>query len=193
MEKQFIREQDLLEDSYRLGVDVFNSGFRPSVVVGLWRGGSTVGIYVQECLQTLGVDTRHIAVRTSYEGPSSYQRMHSSGADIGVHGLRYLYQTLDYEDRLLIVDDVYSTGRNIEAVISKLRRKTRLNMASDTRVATIWRRSNRDDAIGKPDYHLHDTDRWLVLPYELSDLSTEEIAANKAYVLPMLEQAKKHL
>ena len=40
----YVNEPDLLLDSYRLGRMVFDSGFRPSFIVGLWRGGSTVGI-----------------------------------------------------------------------------------------------------------------------------------------------------
>jgi hypoxanthine phosphoribosyltransferase len=56
--KKYLKEQDVLLDAYRLGVEVFNSGFRPSFIVGLWRGGSTVGIAVQECLQALGVGNR---------------------------------------------------------------------------------------------------------------------------------------
>ena len=61
MKKQFIEEQALLEDAFRLAVNIFDSGFRPDFIVGIWRGGSTVGIYVQECLQYLGVKTDHIA------------------------------------------------------------------------------------------------------------------------------------
>ena len=57
----FLQEHQIIEDSFRLGVEVFNSGFRPTFIVGLWRGGSTVGIYLQECLQTLGIETNHIA------------------------------------------------------------------------------------------------------------------------------------
>ena len=34
-EKRFISEEDLLNDAFRLGVKIFNSGFRPNVVVGL--------------------------------------------------------------------------------------------------------------------------------------------------------------
>ena len=64
MQKRFIGEQELLEDSYRLAVQIHHSGFRPDFIVGVWRGGSTVGIYVQECLQYLDVETDHIAIRT---------------------------------------------------------------------------------------------------------------------------------
>ena len=56
MEKRFVEEEDLLLDAYRLGVKIYESGFRPTFIVGLWRGGSAVGIVVQECLQTLGVE-----------------------------------------------------------------------------------------------------------------------------------------
>ena len=72
MQKRFIEEQQLLEDSYRLARQIHCSGFRPDFIVGVWRGGSAVGIYVQECLQYLGVDADHIAVRTSYRGREDY-------------------------------------------------------------------------------------------------------------------------
>ena len=48
MEKQFIREEDLLLDAYRLGVKIYESGFRPTFIIGVWRGGSSIGIAVQE-------------------------------------------------------------------------------------------------------------------------------------------------
>jgi hypoxanthine phosphoribosyltransferase len=63
--KRYIQEQELLEDSFRLAVQIYESGYRPDFIVGVWRGGSAVGIYVQECLQYLGVKTDHIAIRTS--------------------------------------------------------------------------------------------------------------------------------
>ena len=47
MDKECINEEDLLLDAYRLGAAVYQSGFRPSFIVGVWRVGSTVGIAVQ--------------------------------------------------------------------------------------------------------------------------------------------------
>lgn len=40
--KTFIDEETLLQDAYRLAVGVYESGFRPDFIVGIWRGGSTV-------------------------------------------------------------------------------------------------------------------------------------------------------
>jgi len=68
-EKQFIKAQELLEDSFRLGRKVLESGFKPDFIVGIWRGGTPVGIAVQELLEHNGVASDHIAIRTSsYEG-----------------------------------------------------------------------------------------------------------------------------
>ena len=110
MHKRFIEEQTLIEDSYRLAVQIYKSGYRPDFIVGVWRGGSTVGIYVQECLQYLGVETDHIAIRTSYRGMDDYLQKLKEGGDIRAHGLQYLFEKMNASDNLLIVDDVYSTG-----------------------------------------------------------------------------------
>jgi len=39
MNKVFISAQQLLEDSFKLAVQVYESGFRPDYIVGVWRGG----------------------------------------------------------------------------------------------------------------------------------------------------------
>ena len=104
--KTFLSEQHIIEASFQLGVQIFNAGFHPTFIVGLWRGGSTVGIYLQECLQALGVVTNHIAVRTSYAGPKRYaEDLEKTDPKLRVHGTEYLIKTLQAEDRLLIVDD----------------------------------------------------------------------------------------
>lgn len=187
MQKRFVEEQELLEDAYRLAVEIFDSGFRPDFIVGLWRGGSTVGIYVQECLQYLGVDTDHIAIRTSYRGRDDYfQRLEQNG-EVRAHGLRYLFEHLNAENRLLLVDDVYSTGRNIDAVVTRLRQTLKRNMPDEVRIAAPWYRPGGGRA---PDYYLHETGDWLVLPYELTGLTRDEIHAHKPWVLPLLDALK---
>ena len=188
MQKRFIEEQELLEDSYRLAVRIYDSGFRPDFLVGVWRGGSTVGIYVQECLQYLGVETDHIAVRTSYRGHDDYFRRLRQGDEIRAHGLTYLFDRLNATDRLLIVDDVYSTGRNVDAVIARLRTRLRRNMPEDLRVAALYYRTSSDGR--EPDYCLHETEDWLVLPYELTGLDRAEMAAYKPWILPLLDELK---
>ncbi|MFT4823900.1 MAG: hypoxanthine phosphoribosyltransferase [Halioglobus sp.] len=190
IEKQFVEEESLLNDSYRLAVKIYESGFRPDFIVGVWRGGSTVGIYVQECLQYLGVKTDHIAIRTSYRGMDDYLARLERNDEIRVHGLQYLIENINYEDSLLIVDDVFGTGRNVEAVINRLQSKTKRNMPKDLRLAVPFYKPARNQTGRVPDYYLHETDNWLVLPYELTGLSDEEIRQNKPWMLPILERCK---
>ena len=98
--KQYVNEEDLLVDSFRLAVTVFDSGFKPDFIVGIWRGGSSIGIYVQECLQFLGYKTDHISIRTSYQGVQSYEDTISKPETIRVHGLQYLFENLNHQDNL---------------------------------------------------------------------------------------------
>lgn len=191
LKKTYIEEQALLEDAYRLAVKIYDSGFRPDFIVGVWRGGSTVGIYVQECLQYLGVKTDHIAIRTSYRGMQSYFSQIDKPEDIRVHGLQYLYETMNRDDALLIVDDVFSSGQNIEAVIRRLEAKSKRNMPHDLRIAVPFYKPGKNRTGRVPDYYLHETEDWLVLPYEITGLSEAEIAAHKPWLVPILEKSRR--
>jgi hypoxanthine phosphoribosyltransferase len=164
-EKHFVAEETLIEDAYRLAVSIFESGFRPSIIVGIWRGGSTIGIYVQECLQYLGLKTDHIAIRTSYRSIHDYVERFDRPEEIRVHGLQYLIENMNHDDTLLLVDDVYSTGRNIAAVLDRLATKTKRNMPADVRVASVYYKPGHRLVSRKPDYFIHATDTWLVFPY----------------------------
>lgn len=184
--KQFIDEQSLVNDAYRLAVKIFESGFRPDFIVGVWRGGSPIGMYVQECLQYLGVETDHIAIRTSYRGMDHYFERMQRNEQIRVHGIQYLLENMNVDDRLLIVDDVFSTGMNINAVIQRLAHKTKRNMPSDTRLAMPFYKPGYNRIGREPDFYLHKTNNWLVFPYELSGLSRAEIHEHKPWVEPFL-------
>jgi len=190
LEKLFIKEDALICDSFRLGAQIFESGYRPDFIVGIWRGGSTVGIYVQECLQYLGVKTDHIAIRTSYQGLPSYQSMIEDQQNIKVHGLQYLLENLNRDDKLLIVDDVFSSGISINAVIEQLSRRVKRNMPSDVRIAVPWYKPDNNRTERVPDYYINTSDKWLVLPYEMVGLSKEEIYANKPDLKPIMESVK---
>jgi len=178
MTKHFVAADDLLRDSFQLAANISEAGFHPDFLVGLWRGGSAVGIAVQEGLDFLGVKTDHIAIRTSYRGAPSYDEMVSKAESIRVHGLQYLLENLCSHHSLLIVDDVYSTGSSVKAVIDQLARKTRRNLPQDIRIASVWYRPS-EKTLRVPDYFVHETQDWLVLPYELSGLSTDELRENR--------------
>ena len=109
-------------------------------------------------------------------------------ATIRVHGLQYLYENLNYEHSLLIVDDVFSSGYNIEAVINRLETKSKRNMPRDYRIATPFYKPSFNKTKRKPDYFLHEINDWLVLPYELTGLSKDELEKYKSWTLPILDK-----
>jgi hypoxanthine phosphoribosyltransferase len=111
MEKTVLSAQNLLEDSFRLGVKILESGFEPTMIIAIWRGGTPVGVAVQEILSYCGVESDHIAIRTS-----SYAGV-DERTEVSVHGLNYIIKKVCHDDRLLIVDDVFDTGNTFAAVI----------------------------------------------------------------------------
>ena len=187
MQRKLVAADDLLIDSFRLAAQISDAGFRPDFLVGLWRGGSAVGIAVQEGLDYLGIKTDHIAIRTSYSGAASYSDMVSKTGDIRVHGLQYLLENLGSNHSLLIVDDVYSTGSSVNAVIEQLAQKTRRNMPQDIRIATVWYRPS-DKTLRKPDYYVHETREWLALPYELSGMTLDELRSGRPELADIIDR-----
>jgi hypoxanthine phosphoribosyltransferase len=187
MNERFVGANELLRDSFQLAANVYKAGFRPDFLVGLWRGGSAVGIAVQEGLDYFGVSTDHIAIRTSYTGARGYTQMISEGENIRVHGLQYLLETLCSHHSMLIVDDVYSTGSSVNAVISQLARKTRRNLPRDIRIATVWYRPS-EKTVRTPDYYVHETSDWLALPYELSGFTIDELKENRPEMRDLLDR-----
>lgn len=189
MNKRFIAANDLLLDSFQLAVKICEAGFRPDFLVGLWRGGSAVGIAVQEGLDYFGIKTDHIAIRTSYTGLPGYSQMVDKADSIRVHGLQYLLENLCSEHSLLIVDDVYSSGSSVNAVIETLSRKTRRNLPNDIRTAAVWYRPT-ERTIRPPDYFVHETSDWLILPYELSGLSVDELRVHKPELAGIIDRLR---
>ncbi|MCL1145127.1 phosphoribosyltransferase [Shewanella sp. 10N.261.52.F9] len=173
-EKRFITAQELLEDSFRLAAQVYESGFRPQFIVGIWRGGAPIGIAVQEFFDFKKVETDHIAVRTS-----SYYGINKQSKQIKVHGLHYIVENANASDGLLIVDDVFDSGRSIHALMENLSDLMRLNMPKDVRIACPYYKPQNTAVPLKPDYFIHESDEWLVFPHEVSGLSVEELTEGK--------------
>lgn len=192
MTERFIAADDLLRDSFQLAANIYEAGFEPDFLVGLWRGGSAVGIAVQEGLDYLGTKTDHIAIRTSYTGAAGYSQMVNKADSIRVHGMQYLLENLSAHHSLLIVDDVYSTGSSVNAVIKQLALKTRRNLPQDIRIATVWYRPT-EKTLRTPDYFVHKTDDWLVLPYELSGFSLDELRENRPEMLALIDRLAPHV
>ena len=187
MDKLFINSDELLEDSFSLAWNVYESGYRPNYIVGVWRGGAPVGIAVQEFLDVLGVPSDHIAIRTSY-----YSAINETKDKVQVYGLNYIIRKLEAEDSLLIVDDVYDTGLSVEQIVIDLKAACKKN-TPEIRIATPFYKPNKNKSGKKPDYFIHEIDKWLVFPHELQGLSEEEIRLNKPQLKKLIGKITPHM
>ena len=185
--KQFIDAQQLLDDSFSLGLQVLDSGYTPSFIVGVWRGGTPVGIAVQELLDYFGIRTDHIAIRTSL-----YTGIDQRAARVKVHGLGYVVSNISAGDSLLIVDDVYDTGLSVQQIIADIEEQCRHD-APDIRVATPYFKPNNNKTERIPDYYLYETDNWLVFPHELAGLSAREILDRKPGIETLRAKLQRQL
>lgn len=182
MDKVFISADQLIEDSFQLGLKVFESGFRPDYIVGVWRGGAPVGIAVQELLHVLGAESDHIAIRTS-----SYSAIGERDKHVRVHGLTYLIKRLEAEDSLLIVDDVHDSGLSIEQTIVDLKKACKKN-TPEIRVATPYYKPKNNKTNRTPDYYVHESEDWLVFPHELDGLSSAELRENRPHIAGIMDR-----
>ena len=182
MDKLFIKADKLLEDSFKLAWEVYESGYRPNYIIGVWRGGAPIGIAVQEFLDVLGVASDHIAIRTSY-----YTGIDKRDKKVRVYGLNYMIKKLQSKDSLLIVDDVHDTGLSIDQVIFDLKTACEQN-TPEIKIATPYFKPIKNKTNRQPDYYIHETDKWLVFPHELEGLTLEEIRANKPELAQLMDK-----
>lgn len=172
--KVYLSADRLLEDSFRLANRVFDAGFHPTHIVGIWRGGAPVGIAVQELLEYRGVQSDHIAIRTA-----SYSGIDQQEAEVRVYGLGYLVDMLTRDDRLLLIDDVFDSGRSIRAVLRELSERCGADLPAELKVATVYYKPSRNVTDLAPDFFVHETNDWLIFPHEINGLSEDEIRAHK--------------
>ena len=133
-------------------------------------------------LEYFGIRTDHISVRTSF-----YTGISETASKVRVYGLDYLVENLKLENALLIVDDVYDSGRSIKAMLDELTVRTRQSMPQQVKIASPWYKSANNKTGREPDYYVHTTERWLVFPHEILGLSEEELIQEKGELMKIIQ------
>jgi len=177
-DKQYLTADSLLEDSFALGHLILKSDFRPTFIVGIWRGGSPIAIAVHELFSYLGHETKHCAIKTS-----SYDGMEQQKT-VRVTGIEYLVENIKSSDCLLIIDDVFDTGLSIKAVLDDIKAHCAGNHPAEIKTATVYFKPLKNQTDITPDFYCHETENWLVFPHELKSCSAEEIKKNKGLCIP---------
>lgn len=168
MRKLFVTAEGFLLDSFRLARKIWDSGYVPNFIIGIWRGGTPAAIAVHEFFRFKGHDPYHTAIKTQ-----CYGRTHEPGK-VEVKGIEHVVDIIRHDDRLLLVDDVFDSGVTMKEVLRIVREKARRN-TPEIRIATVYYKPRRSRVDLKPDFYMHEVDEWLVFPHELDGLTEYEI------------------
>lgn len=157
-------------DSLRLAMKVVRSGFKPDMMIALWRGGAPIGLYVHEALKYHGIGTDHIAIRTSH-----YTAPGQTKSTIEVHNLGYVRERIQSGRifNILIVDDVWESGGSICALLRRLQEDLPKDQGIrlDIKFAVLFFKPDCNKTPLLPDYYVHkaDKDIWIHFPHELDN------------------------
>ena len=174
MIKRYIDANELLEDAFRLAVLIYQSGFRPDLIIGVWRGGTPVAMAVHEYYEYKGILTDHVAIRAA-----SYTGINVRNKEVVVTGLEYVFDRTTPGQQILIIDDVFDSGNSFRAILEQLQTHYGSEICQRVRIACPWYKPHNNRTELVPDYYLHETDSWLVFPHELAGLTEEEIRHGK--------------
>ena len=166
-DKHYLSADEYLRDTWKLAAAVRNSGWKPDFLIALWRGGAPVGVAMHEYFKATGWPIQHIPLKcASYAGigdnPGGVEFTH---ADI-------VFGMLRKGDKVLVVDDVFDTGKTAAAV------KARLDaVGAEMRIACVYWKPQKNITALKPDYFVRDVGfDWIVFPHEIEGLTKDEIA-----------------
>lgn len=174
MSKLYLDANTLLAQSFQLAKHIYDSDFTPTALIALWRGGTPIGIAIHEGLSYLGVQTKHYALRTSY-----YDDNNERKENVQIDNFGIIAEQLNNTDKLLIVDDVFDSGKTIHALLEKIEHSPSIANPKEIRIATPYFKPGNNLTTLTPDFYLHTTDQWIVFPHELHGLDLDEINQHK--------------
>jgi len=176
-DKRYLSANDYLRDTWRLAAAVKASGWRPDVLLALWRGGAPVGVAVHDFFKATGWDVDHLPLKcASYTGIGE-----NAGSVAFAHG-DMVFGMLRRGQRVLVVDDVFDTGKTAAAVRERIGAT-----GAEMRMACVYWKPAKNTTDLKPDYFVRDVGlEWIVFPHEIEGLSKDEIRAKDPFLADLM-------
>ena len=114
MTKIFLPYQTVRNNAIKLAYRIYRSGFVPDVIYVSLRGGAYLGNVISEYFKFIRLEDRPVyfaaVVARSYSNIKVQSR-------IKVEGWTYNPEHLRQGDRILLVDDIFDTGRTINHLV----------------------------------------------------------------------------
>ena len=183
-EKHYLSGNEYLHDMWRLAAKVRKSGWKPDILIALWRGGAPVGVAMHEFFKMVGWQMQHIPLKCY-----SYTGIGENAGTVEFTFGSHVFGMLRPGDKVLIVDDVFDTGKTAAAVREKI---DHLSEKVDMRLATVYWKPNKNKTNLTPDYYVKDVgNEWIVFPHEMEGLSQEELAEKDDKLRQLLKAAQE--
>jgi hypoxanthine phosphoribosyltransferase len=184
MKKEFLPFDTVRDNALKLASRIYHDGFVPDVIYVSLRGGACIGNVISEYFKIVRRHARPVyyaaVVARSYTGVGKAEK-------IRVDGWTYSPEHLRVGDKILLVDDIFDTGRTVnylaEVILDKGIPRTDLKIAvHDYKFFT----DKEEQLPIQPDYwcrkhelSIHDEGYWIhYMSHELVGLSESELEKN---------------
>jgi len=195
--KEFLQFDTVRNNALRLAHQIYNEGFIPDVIYVSLRGGVYLGNVISEYFKIVHKGKHPVyyaaVVAHSYTDVGQADRVH-------IVGWTYSPEYLRVGDKVLLIDDIFDSGRTInrlaQVILDKgIPRKDLKIAVHDYKFFT----DKKEQLPIQPDYwcrrhdqSVNDHDHWIhYMSHELVGLTQEEIDENYCKQDPNLREAMK--
>ena len=140
----------------KLAVKIFKSGFKPTMLIGIMRGGAPI----------IDVLSRVFKLKCAYLAVESYSGKGTEDQQGELVFSREISSTMqDMGGRLLLCDDLSDTGVTLQKSINWLHNYPAIKNIESIKTAVLWKKK---DSTFEPDYCAQrlDSNPWIVQPFE---------------------------
>ena len=117
MRKIFLPYQTIRNNAIKLAFQIYHSGFIPDVIYVSLRGGAYLGNVISEYFKLVKKQERPVYYAAVVARSYADVRVQNQ---IKVEGWTYNPEYLRQGDRVLIVDDIFDTGRTVNHLVNVL-------------------------------------------------------------------------
>ena len=176
-EKRYLSPNEYQDDVWRLSAAIRAGGWRPDLMIALWRGGAPVGICVHEFLKVTGWNIRHIPMKCS-----SYAGIGKNTGTVAFTCGDDIFNLLLPGDKVLVIDDVFDTGKTALAVKERIEAT-----GAQMRMGCVYWKPLKNQTNLKPDYCVRELGpEWLVFPHEIEGLTHEETKCKSPLIAELI-------
>lgn len=192
--KEFLQYDDVRNDALLLAHKMYQEdGFVPDVIYASLRGGAYMANIISEYYKLALKDHKPVLYAAVVARSYSDIRQHSS---VRVDGWTYSPEHLRQGDKILLVDDIYDSGRTLNYLVSIFLEKGIPREDIKVVVHDYKDFTNRERQPIQPDYWCRkfvidkpEDDRWInYMSHEMVGLSKQELEDHYYNKYPQLKK-----